>query len=456
MSREQIQTLSIWSAYTLSLLFFIAYVFFAYPLTSPFPYADDWSYVFRLLNEHPYDVRWLSEPHNEHFIPLVKFLQLLTLDFAGGDFKALLLANSMICFFIACIWISCIRRYGGPCSSILVFIPPLVLQSAGLNAQYWGFMGQFLLSVMFMSLAARSHILAMNGSGRWGRTFAFLTLAAFCGLSGAIPSMIAGAILCLALFKFRGKVIYSRCWTLLAVLTWLCVVIFQASLIFASSETASSPTLGTLVIFLLNISKSWVGVSAVPMPTVSAIAGGLMTAFLLITILSNWYCARQALRTPIPYVWSFWVHPGFVMLCATFGTLFAVAYGRSAVQPWWPGLELHYGVLAGLLPFAACLLGSSARFQRNVLMPQAMCYVLVAVCVASFIGGWTWRYPVLKAQHARVLELAAQVSGSDAVFDDPKKYQGLLFWENQVLADNAAPYFSALRSLPKWQQHKAN
>mgnify|MGYP000994343395 FL=1 len=243
-----------------------ALLFFSllYPLTKPFPYSDDWSYIGFLVNPWSFDTSWLFSLHNDHRIPLQKFFHLVLLNLTGGDFRILIAANVMVIAATSICWVMLSRLILNE-QSWSEWLVPGVLLGFGFNTVAWGFSFQFLSGLFFLALANLLWVKSvLTGRDKLGDG-AYLALAfcALCGGNGLITSTILGfGFLCAIIFSrgLRSSSLAARfcllVWGITVLAIWLGWTSSAATEVQANDQEQ-------YVYFAFGMLKSWLGIFAI-------------------------------------------------------------------------------------------------------------------------------------------------------------------------------------------------
>lgn len=380
-------------------------VFFVllYPLTKPFPYSDDWSYIGFLANPWSFDTSWLFSLHNDHRIPLQKFFHLVLLNLTGGDFRILIAANVMVIAATSICWVMMSRLILNE-QSWAEWIVPGVLLGFGFNTVAWGFSFQFLSGLFFLALAnllwVRSVLTERNNLG--GGAYLSLTLCALCGGNGLITSTIVGFGFLCAFFSrgFRRSSLAVRfcflLWGITILVVWLGWTSSPATEVQANNQEEYA-------FFAIGMLKSWLGIFAIN----SSFFKTLFAIFVLIIALGGSILLMLRIkRNNSSYCSPLIVLPVFLSALQAVVMIIAVSYSRAGVQPWSPGLELHYGYLVTALPLSAwiVILILSKGALRNFLLGA-----FVLIVGAAYLINAGWRIKAAQDEYRRGTVVVADI-----------------------------------------------
>ncbi len=420
-----------------TLLFFIL----LYPLTKPFPYSDDWSYVYYLATPNSLNISWLFELHNDHRIPLQKILHIGLLHLTGGDFRILIAANVMVISATSLCWITYSRFILNEKSWSEWLVPALLL-SFGFNTVAWSFSFQFLSALFFLAWAnllwARSVLSGQKNLG--GSAYLALTLCAFCGGNGLITSTIVGSgFLCAIVFGKGVRWLSSSARACLV--TWVAAILV-IWLGWTSSSATEVKTNDTQQYFhfALQMLKSWLGLFAMN----SSFFKTLFASFVLAVALGGGFLLilRAKLHNYSPLI----VLPVFLSALQTFLTIIAISYARAGVQPWWPGLELHYGYLATALPLSAWVV---ILFLPKGLMRNLLLGIFFVVIGVAYLINADWRIRAAQNEYLRGTSASKDIVSSMSAEDVANRHLKEFYWlegkQAEIAVSNGLIYLRQTR-----------
>lgn len=328
------------NGYILTLILVAVFFILLYPNIKTFPYSDDWSYVYYLAN-NIFDWKYILAQHNDHRIPLQKMIHLILLNFSGGDFRILVALNVICISLISIIWISIYRCFYK--SSYLELSFPIILLSFGFNTVNWGFNFQFISSVFFLSLVILcwfNYLKYKNFSIIW--SYLSLIFLSLCGGNGLIISTCIGSYFIFSLNFHRSifKIIKFNFFDRLFLFIWLVLIIVLWFNFEGSSATQkSSDDIFIYFNFFIHIVSSYFGVFLSSYPKLVITLAVLILSINLISIIFIYLNTKMIYdRLKIEML--------LIVLFATILLLLAITISRAAIQPWFSGLELHYGFLS--------------------------------------------------------------------------------------------------------------
>ena len=91
------------------------------PLSKSAPYSDDWSFIGAAGLGPEGVLRWSLQPHNEHFIPIMKLVQYAVLRVALFDFRPLIAINAMVAAAASVAAFYVARAYRGGRASLATY-----------------------------------------------------------------------------------------------------------------------------------------------------------------------------------------------------------------------------------------------------------------------------------------------------------------------------------------------
>lgn len=348
------------AAQAIAVLCFVFLLYIELLTAQPFPFSDDWHFVPYAVGIEQISWDWLWHQHVDHRIPLQKLIQVFLLQASSVDFRVLVLANAVFAYLVTVLLLRAVRSYRGR-TSIGDFLFPLILMNPGFGPFHWGFHFQFMSSVLLVLCSLAFILLSMvdNKVLNLLASGVCLLLLAFCGMNGAI---LAGIISFTALVHlYAVRPIESIAMT------------HVTAVLFATALAAVG------VVFF-----SWQPSGASRMPRDAALLDSVRSVmenwFLLITphgrrlplaAPSLYYAANSVLYAAAIVIvgYRLWanhksttgVGQGLLALASVvlggLALLLSIAIGRSSY--WSPGLEVHYGYLAVILPLASWIIIST-------------------------------------------------------------------------------------------------
>lgn len=427
-----------------TVLFFFVFLF---PLTKPFPYSDDWSYLYYLVDLGSLDLSWLFSLHNDHRIPIQKIFHLTLLKLTGGDFRILIAANVITIAATSVCWIM-LSRIVKKESSLSEWIVPGVLLGFGFNTVAWGFNFQFLSALFFLALANLLWVIAIrDNKNSFGGVFFTLALCALCGGNGLITSSIVGAGFLVAIMYTNG--IRGLSWK-----TGASLVVWGGAIIAIWSGWSSSSATETLAdgpeqyfLFGFEMLKSWLGVFAMQ-------NGTLMTVFatiILLVSLGGSFVFMALTKTKQPRcLLRFMLLPVFLSALQASCMIIVIAYSRAGAQPWSPGLELHYGYLVTALPLSAWIvvLMLPKGWIRQIVL--ASFTLIIAITYISNAG---WRIKAAQDEYRRGAAVVADILSPMSNADVAHRHIREFYWVDGEQAESSVSNgLSLLRKTTFWSQ----
>jgi hypothetical protein len=261
------------------------------------------------------------------------------------------------------------------------------MTSFGSNLFNWGFSLQFVATIFFAMA-----FVWMMFAGRVAAAYVALLVGAFTGLGGlVIATIVCAAMLAPSIGKLRSYRIWRQQDVALPTLVlFFCLLLWLA---WRPSEVSGASQVNNVLAFLYEFVKSSLFVSALYGGLWKAIALGALTAagfyFAVREFASS--NAGQAQRALC------------AMVFATIGLMVAIAIGRSGANPWWPGLEMHYGYLATPVPILSWLLIS--RHVPSWLVNTLGVGLLVVYAIA-FVENANWRITTIRSASPQVSEIS--------------------------------------------------
>jgi hypothetical protein len=426
----------------LAILFAIYTILVLLPISKSFPYSDDWWYISQLNN---FNFLLFFEKHNEHYIPLQRFLQFSLLKISGGDFRVLIGFNIIITTVISLIWINIFKKLGNNLdNSIIIFIIPLIFLNWGFNTVNWGFNFQFISSIFFITISFNCWINFLHYPSRGiNSTFISLILLALCGANGLINSFIIGFGFLFILSFFCSRRMISIVGRFI-ILSWLiiCFFILYKTLIVSTASPINS---SYFIKFIIGIANSWAGLYA----TTFNIWGLILTITLVLFpfVYLCWTVnAYRSNRIQLNQLLTM-ISLTFILLGSVI-TILLVSVSRSTSTTWWPGLELHYGFLVTLLPITFLLVLSffKARFTRALVS-----LIFFYIVFSGFLSNLNWRISSAQEGFEKITQASAAILSPQPAHDVSEKYIKEFNWvSNESSINMVADGLKKLRQLPLW------
>lgn len=395
------------SGYHLSAVILITYFLLIFPLAKSFPYTDDFTYLTWLTSGNWPPLAELFAAHNDHRIPIQKLVSLALLKINGGNFSSLIGLNAVLCGICSVVWVRMLRLVHNGKLSVAELAIPLFVMGWGFNTVSWGFNFQFILGFLLVSVALH-HVVSstLGGGDSWGPSYIALSFAALSGGNGLIASTVTGCAVALAGWRIRPAML-REVGTLVPMAIWLLVcVLLGASFSPSSATRAEAVGIGVYSDFFWGIWNSWLGISSTinlkwSKPFATA-------AFLLVLAFEGVHLCKAIRASAFDHR----AVAGYVALTAlldSFVVILAVTLSRAASQPWWSGLELHYGFLALGLPMSMALIVSIIPNRR---VKWLLSTGLVALALVAFVMNAKWRYEVAVVENKRNVLAAKDILDS--------------------------------------------
>jgi hypothetical protein len=390
-----------------SSVIFVVFVMSAFvlPMVKPYPYADDWSYIGYVIAPGFPDLGWLFSLHNDHRIPIQKLLHVTLLKLSGLDFRVLVALNYVCSVITALAWVSAARLVNGR-KSVSDVIPCLLVLALGFNSVIWAFSFSFISSTMFISISVWLIVKFWLASSKNIAALIILTLVAtaWSGGNGALCAMV----LLFGYGYFLRNYIIS--WKVFISLILLIISLFFIIFGFSPSPASQvAPDLNKFIVFILEFSKAWMGIFAITFPSIKLAFAFLM---LVVTILlaSKDLKYQHFDKYKAAITFDKLIMLVFLILIMTTTLISVIAYSRAASQPWSPGLELHYGYLALLLPLSCWFLVSVSPIGA---MRKYISILLILVSCVSYLVNATWRISSLKKEFAETISSIYDLKSTD-------------------------------------------
>jgi hypothetical protein len=390
------------------------------PLSKPFPWTDDWTYVEVLGSSGVDMLRWLGAQHNDHRIPFMKAMQFATLRLSGFDFRSLLVLNAALALCGTLAMFQVARRFRGY-SHIGDLIIPMILLNFGFGLFGWGFSAAFLISV-----AANTIFLFLLGQAvdRDSRvlealSFFFLFVCALTAMNGLVVASIVSAVIFATGFLRRHPAPSSvvRYASLVILLT--CIVLWVSWRPSEASVSVFSVPPSQVADWAFQLSKSSF--------VIRAFSGGwwrsaIVVGLTLTAVAIAFGRIKRDRRHNSVDFFRIAVYSSFFGYIALGVSLVA---GRSAHSPWHPGLEMHYGYLAAPIPiFAWLIISSSARPALNGMLAV----VLLALYGDAFVANARWRLTYVWSAAGHFAEIAQLIRSEAPPASITQKYMLELFY----------------------------
>ena len=131
--------------------------------------------------------------------------------------------------------------------------------------------------------------------------------------------------------------------------------------------------------------------------------------------------------------WALWLPVCLASLQTVLMAVF-LALARSGAQPWWPGLELHYGYLATPLALSG--------FLVLLLLPNGWIRIfpllsLTILTAYSFILTAAWRINLTRKEFPMIATAVADIASSAPADVVAEKHIKLLFWREDAASIKA-------------------
>jgi hypothetical protein len=152
-------------------------------------------------------------------------------------------------------------------------------------------------------------------------------------------------------------------------------------------------------------------------------------------------------------VWALWL-PVFLACLQTLLTVIATAISRAGAQPWWPGLELHYGYLVTPLPLCAWLVIlwlPRARVRATLLTGLSL---LIGY---AFLFNAGWRVSTARTEMHELAATIADITGPLTAKEVASQHIHQLYWLDDEKSKEAVTNgLMLLRQLSLWRQTTAD
>ena len=141
----------------------------------------------------------------------------------------------------------------------------------------------------------------------------------------------------------------------------------------------------------------------------------------------------------------------FLILIMTTTLISVIAYSRAGSQPWWPGLELHYGYIALLIPLSCWLLVSASPIWA---MRKYICILFILVSCVSYVVNATWRISSLKKEFAETSSSIYDLKSTEAPDIVAKRHFKSMYWGDVSNVSSLASGILLLREQGIWKSTK--
>ena len=140
------------------------------------------------------------------------------------------------------------------------------------------------------------------------------------------------------------------------------------------------------------------------------------------------------------------VLPVFLSALQTFLTIIAISYARAGAQPWWPGLELHYGYLATALPLSAWVV---ILFLPKGLMRKLLLGILFVVIGLAYLINADWRIRAAQDEYLRGTSASKDIVSSMSAEDVANRHLKEFYWleggQAEIAVSNGLIYLRQTR-----------
>ncbi len=403
---------------------FFLLIFLLHFYSNPFPYSDEWNFLPQAIGVEPLTWDWVWAQHSDHRIPIQKIFQVSLLRLTGYDFGLLILANTILIFLTTSLLISAVRIYRES-SQVGDLIIPLILMNPGFGPFIWSFHFEFmsstLLSLIFLAFFLQKNTPSCNTSYIMGSIC--ILLMAFCGMNGVVPSIIISLLF--LLYMLWARPISNK--FVLYIILIILVLALMVSLIIISSWNPSGVTTLSSTVFLkkiYNITDNFYYLIN-PRPII-------MFEKQKIYFVVNSVLYIVALGFLAKRIWeSYQIYRSFfiddiavlVTLIASFSIQLNIAIGRA--EYWSPGLEMHYGYLATVLPIVTWI-------AVSVYVPRKMGIIIGLVLVLLYgylyVENLQWRMIYAKENRQKVLDVNKDILNGMKISDFVKRYNHIFYY----------------------------
>jgi hypothetical protein len=419
---------------------------FVLPMVKPYPYADDWSYIKYVIAPGFPDLGWLFSLHNDHRIPIQKLLHVTLLKLSGLDFRVLVALNYVCSVVTALAWVSAARLVNGR-KSVSDVVPCLLVLALGFNSVIWAFSFQFVLSTMFVSISVWLIVKFWLASSKNIAALIILALVAtaWSGGNGALCAMV---LLFGYSYFLRNYII---CWKVFISLILLIISLFFIIFSYDSSPASQVvPDLNKFIVFILEFSKAWMGIFAITFPSIKlAFVFLILVATILLAFKESKYRYLDKYKAAITF--DKIIMLVFLILIMTTTLISVIAYSRAGSHPWWPGLELHYGYIALLIPLSCWLLVSASPICA---MRKYVCILFILVSFVSYVVNATWRISSLRKEFAETSSSIYDLNSIEAPDIVAKRHFKSMYWGDVSNISSLASGILLLREQGIWKSIK--
>ncbi|ABP33543.1 hypothetical protein [Polynucleobacter asymbioticus] len=397
-------------SYVLIILISLAFFLVLLPLGRPYPYADDWMYVYQLSDLNQALMKSLFLPHNEHYIPLQNLIHLALLKISGLDFRILIGFNVLCSALVSFLWINILDDSSDNKEGYLPFcIVPLISMGWGFNTVYWGFNFQFISGILFMSCSLYYWVKSIRNNDLYcHQIFIFLLLCALCGGNGLIESLFIGAGILIAIIIFKRKFLKSKS-NLIIIILWFSTILLLTGATWLNSinNQGHHGALLEVLKFYNGLTGSWLG-----------IFGSRLTKFeslfmIFLSLAPIFYCgyglANQFSKNQINKI-SLYSYSILLVSTQTIILCFVISISRASMQPWWAGLELHYGYLFITIPFAGIYM---LLKLKNKYLKNSISFASFMIFLLIFVSNAAWRIAAARAENHQFIMAVGAIMSSE-------------------------------------------
>ena len=390
-------------------------------LSSPFPYSDDWQFVFIKDTGDPKKILdWIFELHVDHFIPLQKALQLGLLSLFDFDFRVLAIFNALMAITATWLFMRVARDSCQPGQrNLLLSLFPIVILLPSSNYLSWGFQFNFVASLLLISVAAYLLLKLVDGKSLFFLlSFGLvLLLNALLGGHGVIISVVFGVAITIFVtlgnLPKRIKLWFSS----ILILFVLLPSAFIISLWRPSEVSSRSINIENALEGFLNLIAGSLNVFLFTSGSQSLKLAVFIILAVLVIIWSTLHLQRNY------WNYSLWVS----VLLAAVATLLVISISRSSLYETFQNhLIIHYQALSALVGISLIGLLFSIPTKVGRYLSLAMGVLLVA----SLSVNLTWKYGVLPEQTARVQTALTSID-QGVSFAEVVRSAPTLFWWTQ-------------------------
>jgi hypothetical protein len=407
------------------------------------PLAEDWTLVPAYTGHEPHLFHWLWSQNNEHRVPLPRLLLLGLLHLTGGDFRAGMVASTLLLAGVAAALMRTAEALRGAVRWTDAVFPLLLLHIGHWENLVWGWQLQFTFSATLTLLLLAAVLLTPAVRGAFWPAIAAVALVALplCGANGLVVvlGMAPWAVYAGATGPQDGSVVRVGRFALPRRLLWLggaaAVGVALVGLYFVGYERPSwvPPNPGAL--------KSLTAAAKIAAMAFGPGVAAHWGAFVVVTGLFLAAAAVCLVRGLIAAwrggdVGARSVALGLACFGATAAVLtLAMGWGRAGYVPT-VGLPDRYAVLAVPSLCLACFVWELyAPRTWGRLLQAGVLAVAVAALPANVAKGFSWRDWYLAGTSAVERDLATGVSRDEIV---RRRREFLLHWDGELLSDGMA------------------